>query len=170
MINEDVIVETQASETQDETNFETERNKPMPSRNHAIIQARLIAALINNFLGKYEIMSEVSLALPNVKPAVPDICIFPKVPVDLLEDEIKITEPPVTAIEILSPTQSLDDVKDKIFDIYFPAGVQSAWLIVPTLRSVHVFTPDRKFVTFNSGKLNDPVTGISVELDDFFPA
>lgn len=152
-----------------ETDYEIERNKPMPSRNHGIIQARLIAALINHFLDRYELISEVDVAPPGVKPSVPDISIYPKKEVDLLEDEIKMTEPPITAIEILSPKQGIDDVKNKIFDIYFAAGVKSAWLIVPTLRSVHIFTPDRKYVTYTSGSLHDPVTGITLALDEFFP-
>ena len=152
-----------------ETDYVTERNKPMPSRNHGIIELRLGAALFKYYDNQFNLMTEVDVAPPGVKPSVPDICIFPKSPIDLLEDEIRVTEPPITAIEILSPMQGMEELKNKFYQIYFPAGVKSAWLVVPTLRSVHIFTPDRKFVTFNAGKLHDPVTGISLELDEFFP-
>ncbi|MEM6963475.1 MAG: Uma2 family endonuclease [Bacteroidota bacterium] len=149
--------------------YEIERNKPMPSRNHSIIQSRLNIALGKKYDDRYEFMTEVNLTLPNVKPSVPDISIFPKVEIDLLQDEIRVTEPPITTIEILSPKQALDDLKDKIFDIYFPASVQSSWIVVPTFRTVYIFTPNKKYQTFNSGTLNDPATGITLELDDFFP-
>lgn len=164
MKDEDIFVESEL-----ELDYETERNKPMPSRNHSIIQLRLGAALINHYDDQFNFMGELNLAPPNVKPSVPDICIYPKSLINLLEDEIKVIEPPLTAIEILSPKQSIDDVKDKFFNIYFPAGVKSAWLVIPTFRTVYVFTPDRKYATFNSGTLNDPTLGITLELDEFFP-
>lgn len=150
------------------SDYELERDKPMPSRNHSIIQSRLNIAL-GKYLDQFEILPELNLAPPGVRPSVPDICIYPKMEIDLLEDEIKVTDAPITAIEILSPKQSIDDIKEKIFQIYFPAGVKSVWLVVPTFRTVYVFTPDRKYATFASGTLHDPATGISLELDSFFP-
>ncbi len=149
--------------------YQIERNKPMPSKNHSAIQSRLVIALGKKYDKKYEFYSELSLTLPDVKPAVPDICIFPKAKLDLLNDEIKVSDVPITVIEILSPKQSIEDIKNKFFEIYFPAGVQSAWLIIPPLRSVHVFTPDRKFTNYYAGKLEDKVCKVEVDLDDFFP-
>ncbi len=88
---------------------------------------------------------------------------------DLLADEIKVSEVPITTIEILSPKQNIEDIKNKFFNIYFPAGVKSAWLIIPPLRSVHIFTPDKKFVSYNAGKLTDKACEVELELDNFFP-
>jgi Uma2 family endonuclease len=152
-----------------EEDYETERDKPVPSRNHGIIQSRLNVALGKRYLDRFELISEVKVAPPGVKPSVPDLCIYPKMVVDLLNDEIEMSEPPITAIEILSPTQGIEEVKDKIFDIFFPAGVQSAWLIVPTFHTVYIFTPDRQYTTFTSGTLHDPVTGIMLPLEEVFP-
>ena len=149
--------------------YQRERNKPMPSKNHSAIQTLLSAALVFNYKKKYQFFSELSLTMPDVKPAVPDLCIFPKTKLDLLNDEIKVKDVPITVIEILSPKQGIEDIKDKFFNIYFPAGVKSAWLIIPPLRSVHIFTPDKKFVSYNSGKLTDKACGVELELDDFFP-
>ncbi len=149
--------------------YEIERGKPMPSKNHGIIQSRLNIALGKAYADQYEFIVELKFAPVGLKPAVPDLCIYPKMPVDLQQDEISVVEPPITAIEILSPKQSIEEIQSKMFNTYFPAGVQSAWLIVPPLRSVHIFTPDRKFVTFNSGSLHDPATGITLDLDSFLP-
>ena len=151
-----------------EEDYETERDKPIPSKNHSIIQFRLSIVLGKHYLGQFEFMPEVKVAPPGIKPSVPDISIYPKMKVDWLNDGIEMTEPPITAIEILSPTQSIEEVKDKIFDIFFPAGVRSAWLIVPTFRTVYIFTPDRQYTTFTSGSLHDPATGITLALDEFF--
>ncbi len=151
-----------------EPGYEAERNKPMPSFNHGALQMQLGASLYIKYAAQFKIVSEVKLALPNVDPAVPDISIFPKMPIDWLNDEIQVTEPPLTVIEILSPKQSVDDIKNKIFNIYFPGGVKSAWLVIPTLRSIHIFSPDRTYKTYNSGKLRDIVTGIELDIDKVF--
>lgn len=151
-----------------EAKYKNERNKPMPSKNHGIIQSRLNIAL-GKYLSEFEFITELSLTLPDVKSSVPDISIFPKMKIDLFDDEIKVSEPPITVIEILSPTQSVDEIKDKIFDIYFPGGVQSAWLIIPTVRTVYIFTPDKKITTFTEGTLKDAATGIELTLNDFLP-
>ncbi len=58
--------------------YQRERHKPIPSRNHSAIQSRLIIALGKKYDTKYEFFSELSLNLPDVKPAVPDICIYLK--------------------------------------------------------------------------------------------
>jgi Uma2 family endonuclease len=169
MIKDEIFNEEGMGYVEQAEDYTIQRDKPMPSRNHGIIQLRLGAALLRHYDDKYNLMSEIDLSPIGVKPSVPDICIYPKSPIDLLEDEIRVTEPPITAIEILSPMQGMEELKNKFYQIYFPAGVKSAWLVVPTLRSVHIFTPDRKFTTFNSGTLHDPATGISLGLDEFFP-
>ncbi len=152
-----------------ETDYETERGKPMPSQNHGQIQLNVGASLRYRYKKQFSIMTEVELDLPNsLRPTVPDISIFPKRKMKLSRDVIRIVEPPVTTIEVLSPSQSVDEVKEKIFDNYFPAGVQSAWLIIPTSRTVSVYTPDEKFTTYASGKFTDPATGITMETDEVF--
>ena len=152
----------------EQSDYEKERNKPMPSKNHSITQKRLIINLDKQLGEKYEVFPEVEIALKDSKPTVPDISIYPKMKIDFLEDEIRMSEPPITTIEILSPTQSVDELKNKIFKTYFIGGVKSAWLVIPTLKTIHVFTPDRKNVVFNTGILQDPTTNIQLDLKNIF--
>ncbi|MCB0577823.1 MAG: Uma2 family endonuclease, partial [Phaeodactylibacter sp.] len=70
--------------------YETERHKPMPSLNHSIIQANLIRELGLSYKKKYRIASELSLDLSDW-PSVPDICIYPKMPLDLRQDVTTMT-------------------------------------------------------------------------------
>ncbi|MEM1123876.1 MAG: hypothetical protein AAGJ18_25790, partial [Bacteroidota bacterium] len=44
--------------------YQRERNKPMPSKNHSAIQSRLIIALGKKYDKKYEFYSELSLFMP----------------------------------------------------------------------------------------------------------
>jgi Uma2 family endonuclease len=150
-----------------ETDYEIERGKPMPSKNHGKIQARLTRALLNKYLDKYDVESEVSLELTSGK-ATPDVIISEPTVDDWMNDEIRVTTPPITAIEILSPKQGLDDIKDKIKDIYFKAGVKSAWLIIPTFQTIYIMTPDLKVQTFIEGIVKDPATGIEINMTDIF--
>ena len=126
MVKDDIFTEQESIYTENAEDYTTQRDKPKPSRNHGIIQLRLGAALFRHYDDKFNLMSEVDIAPPGVKPSVPDICIFPKSPIDLLEDEIRVTDPPLTAIEILSPMQGVEELKNKFYQIYFPAGVKSA--------------------------------------------
>lgn len=149
--------------------YEIERDKPMPSLNHGVIQVRLTFALMKYYEEKFNIAAEVELKLPKaIKPTVPDVSIFPKMQLKLSHDILKVETPPITTIEILSPKQPIEDVKEKILNNYFPAGVKSAWLVIPATRTVSIYTPDEKFVSFADGTLTDPATGIHLEIDEIF--
>lgn len=162
------VVPTTAN-TSKVTDYETERDKPMPSYNHSLLQLKLGAALINAYSDRYQFHSELDLDLPNaLRPTVPDICIFPKKPTDWLNDIIRVKEAPITTIEILSPMQNIEDIKNKIYLNYFPAGVLSAWLVIPSIQTISIYTPDGKINTFADGSLYDPNNGISLALSEIF--
>lgn len=150
-----------------QTEYELERGKPMPSLNHGIIQLNLGSLLKFKYKSEFTVATEVSLDLLG-KPATPDILVFDKRPLDWLHDKIKVTDPPLLTIEILSPKQAFDDLKDKIFDIYFPGGVKSAWIVLPTLKAISIFKTDGTTCLLSSGILKDPVLNIEIDLDDVF--
>jgi len=81
---------------------------------------------------------------------------------------LRLTQPPITAIEIISPTQSFDALVAKIRQSYLPSGVQSGWLVLPTVNSIYLFLPDQLPQVFTSGTLRDPATGVEVALADIF--
>ncbi len=147
--------------------YEIERGKPMPSLNHARLELQLVKMLLP-FEDKYDILPELSLRL-STGDAVPDLCLFPKRTFDYENDQTKVTEAPVLTIEILSPKQILDDVVKKIRDTYLPAGVQSSWVVIPSLKTVHILTPDKQVRTFQTtGVITDPATGIQVDMEELF--
>ncbi len=149
--------------------YEIERDKPMPSFNHSVLQMRLGTFLSTHYNDKYELLSEVDLELPNAKkPTVPDLAIIPKKKVDWLNDVLRVKEPPLTVIEILSPMQNIEAVKNKIFDNYFAAGVKSAWLVVPSLQTISVYTPDGKMATYSNGAMQDPTIGVTLNMEEIF--
>lgn len=146
--------------------LEYEIDKPMSSKNHARVEARLTNVLMNLYEAEYDILPQISLQFK--EKYTPDISIFPLMEYDWSEDEIRLSTPPIATIEIISPKQALTDVTDKIYKDYFPSGVQSAWVVIPTLRSIHILLPDQSILTFTSGKLHDPVTNIEIEVGAIF--
>lgn len=154
-------------ETQSElSQYELERGKPMPSKNHSRLQLRMGKLLIDKYDERYDFHSELSLQLSTGK-ATPDICIYPKEVIDWFNDEVRVTEPPLTAIEILSPTQGLQDVTEKL-TLYFGAGVKSVWVVIPTFKTIYVITPERDVKTFTTGTLTDAALDIRLDMDALF--
>lgn len=147
------------------TEYEIERGKPMPSKNHAIVQTNLVVAL-SQFADQYSVLSELSLNLGS-QPTTPDISVYPKLAVDWIHDEIRMSEPPLLVVEILSPKQYLSDLVAKI-EAYFGIGVKSAWLVQPALKSIAVFTSDMESTVYTGGEMPDSALDIRINLDEIF--
>jgi Uma2 family endonuclease len=146
--------------------YETERNKPMPSLNHGSIQANLIMELAT-FRNKFRITSELSLDLSDW-PSVPDIAIYPKIKLDLKKDVIAMVEPPLCIVEIVSPSQSLSELAAKA-DRYLEYGVKSCWLVIPTFGNIYVYSNSDNYNIFKMNEtLVDDILGIEFSLKEVF--
>lgn len=146
--------------------YEQERGKPMPSRNHSIVQMQLGVEILNRYKKEYSVLSELSLSLQG-KGVTPDLCIYPRMTPDWQHDEIKLTVPPLVAIEIASPSQGSEVFEEKM-KIYFDAGVKSFWLVRSMEEIITVFTPNQKPHVFSSGMLTDAATGLEISIDAIF--
>jgi len=145
--------------------YEQERGKPMPSLNHSLVQSNLIYELRRRFGEEYTILSELTL---DMQPAaIPDLCVYPILSPNWLHDEIRTVQPPLLVVEIISPSQSVDELIPKI-ERYFTAGVKSCWLVQPPLQQIAVFTPEMEPVVFTRGPVQDPASGFSVNIEDIF--
>jgi Uma2 family endonuclease len=150
--------------TKELSDYELERGKPIPSFIHGITQTNMLVALSQH--KAFTIGSEITLDL---KPkATPDILIFKKRQVNFQRDEKRVSEMPLTVIEILSGTQGMDNFDEKL-QRYFDAGIQSVWLVQPFIKTIAVFLPNEEPQVFTkSDELHDPVTNISIKLDEIF--
>lgn len=146
------------------TSYEEERGKPLPSLNHSIVQVRLILEFSKH---TEFIFSELSLELGYDKTRVPDISIFTPRTVDFRHDEVKVSDPPQTVVEIFSPQQASQEVMAKL-DEYFAFGIQSVWVVSPPLRHVTIFAADGREARFTEGIATDPVTGLTADLGKVF--
>ncbi len=149
------------------SDYEIERGKPMPSKNHNRVQTMIAHILMLHYFDKFDVLTEADLEL-STGWTVPDVVIFPKLVYDWVHDEIKMTELPITTIEILSPKQSIADLIIKAQDKYLAAGVKSSWIVVPPLQQITILYPNGTSETFTKGTLNDTSTGVEVELSQIF--
>lgn len=148
------------------TDYEIERGKPMPSFNHAIIQARISQQLLNGYEDQFTVGSELSLNA-TTPPTVPDLCIYPETPMNWLEDQVSVSRVPLTVIEIISPSQTVTELTKKA-QLFFTVGVASYWLVQPTFRSVVILQPNADELVFHNDTLTDPTNGISIDLKKVF--
>ncbi len=108
----------------------------------------------------------MSLEAPNPS-YVPDLCLFPAEPSNWREDEVKVSDVPLTVIEIISPSQTDTELTEKS-KAYFAAGVKSYWLVQPVLRTIFVLLPTGDEIVFHNNLLIDPTNGISIDLREVF--
>jgi Uma2 family endonuclease len=153
----------------------TESNaEELGSLNHSYIQANL-AWLLKN-LKIYSVFTELSLNISQLElsnceslknEAKPDVCIYPKMSIDCSRDIIKMSEMPLLAIEILSPTQPVQTLLQKI-DCYFKLGIKSCWLVYPSAATVVVYANLNQFKAFSGGELIDETLDIRFNTADIF--
>jgi Uma2 family endonuclease len=143
------------------------QDEKMSSLNHSDLQTRLGFLLMTAYRQQYSIYTELDFGFASGKTR-PDFCIMPKRKANWLADEIVLHEAPLTTIEILSPEQSLNQLTERIYNRYFPAGVKTVRLVVPTVQTVSILLPERKQIVFSQGIITDPVTNIQLNLSDIF--
>jgi Uma2 family endonuclease len=93
-----------------------------PSYHHAYLSSNLIAAL--HRLKNYSVFSELTLQIEG-KDYIPNVGLYLKKQMIFAGGDIlRMTELPLLAIEVLSPTQGTQEIIDK-FKVYFAAGSKS---------------------------------------------
>lgn len=147
--------------------YELERDKPMPSKNHSIVQGNLHFLLRSAYGKRFRVLPEVSIVV-SARDKVPDIAIYSTIEFTPGEDQTRLETPPLGVIEILSPSQSLTELITKSA-AYFEAGVLSYWLVLPDLRSIYVFSAPGEYQLFaKEDKLEDPRLEVELELKEIF--
>ncbi len=137
-----------------------------PSKLHSYLQSNLDGALRQ--FPQFTVFLNLTIAINGVD-YIPDVCVYPKMSINYAEpDEIRMTDLPVMVVEIVSPTQTIQEVLDQ-FPIYFQAGIRSCWLVVPQTKTVAVYAaPTDAQVVSMTGDVIDPVLDIRIPLDEIF--
>ncbi len=162
LIEQLVVMERELSD------YEIERNKPIPTLIHGIVQANIGFELKANYRQKYLFASEVTLDT-TPKGSTPDLIILQNQKVNLSgEVPARLSTPPLTTIEIQSASQSLDEMVNKTL-IYFDFGVKSCWVVQPRIKAIIVFnSPDEYKFFHHDDILKDATLDIEIDLKNIF--
>jgi len=147
------------------SDYERERGKPMPSKLHSVVQTNLIGRFLS-YRPELQVLSELTLRLGD-RDLTPDLCLYRDLDVDFSRDETQVTDPPLLAVEIASPTQGIQALVDTA-QFLLNHGVASCWVVQPQLQTVTIFTPDTEPTTYSEGTVTDPATDVEVELASIF--
>ena len=125
--NTEVVTQAQAEE--------------MPSLNHSYICAQLMRQLLQD--ETIQPFPELTLDIEN--GLTPDISIFPKGQIypDFFEDVLKAKQLPILAIEVISPSQSIQAILEKA-ELLVKAGIKTVWVVEPYGKSLFVISNEGK--------------------------
>lgn len=159
-----------------------EEERDVSSQNYSLIQARL-GGLFNldarfNAATKLTLdVSQVDLTPFKIKATQelePDISVYYASEFDVIDptkniDVLKVSQMPLLAIEVLSPTQGTAEVFAK-FRAYFALGIKSCWLVDPTLRTITVCSNPNELNIYKlaDGEVVDHVLDIRLDLSKVF--
>ncbi len=135
-----------------------------PSLNYSYYQTNASYTLKNQ--KKFSVFTELSLQIEG-KEYIPDVCVYPPMKINRNRDILRMTEMPLLAIEILSPTQGTKEIIDK-FEVYFANGIKSCWLIEPATSTITVYNSLDKSKTFLEGEVIDTVLGLNIAISEIF--
>jgi Uma2 family endonuclease len=147
--------------------YEIERNKPIPNFTHGAIQSNLVFELRTLLKDTFRVVSEVSLATQPLG-STPDVLVFPAQSLDFIDEPAKRSDAPILAIEIQSPSQSNEEMVEKVLR-YFDFGVKSCWIIVPSWQAVLVYDKPLHYAFFNENTMvNDKILDINIPIQKIF--
>ncbi|MBK9168677.1 MAG: Uma2 family endonuclease [Bryobacterales bacterium] len=140
-----------------------ERN--VGERDHSFVQAALIKyfAPLEQSL-RLHVFPELRVRVGPKRFRVPDICV---VLGDFPSEQV-LTQPPFLCVEILSPSDTLDRLQERIDD-YLAMGVLCVWLLNPRTRRGWVYTGEGSREA-KDGILHTANPDLAVPLAALFPA
>ncbi len=102
---------------------------PAPALDHQLVQQRLSEALGAACPAELLVLPGVGVEISNIQYRVPDLVV---VRIDSINISAKtITNPPVAAIEIASPSTAIYD-RNRKKDVYAGFGIASYWIVTPS--------------------------------------
>lgn len=139
-----------------------EEEREIFSFNHSVICSRLLRQLFTND----KIKALPALTLDIDKGITPDISVFPKdqIKPNFSRDITRYPEMPILAIEVVSASQSIQDLLIKA-DALVEKGVGTVWTIEPFTNTIFVTTKDGE-EKFSSREIESE--GIKVDFKKIF--
>jgi Uma2 family endonuclease len=136
----------------------------MPSLNHSYICSRILRQLFQ--YPQIEALTELTLDID--KGITPDIVVYPAASIspNFFRDISKVPEMPLLAIEVISASQSIQDLLEKS-ERLVEAGVAQVWTVEPFTHTVFISSLEGETLSHNKTIAYEHLE-INIEVD--FPA
>jgi Uma2 family endonuclease len=135
----------------------------MPTYNHSYVCLEIIIQILA--LGKFRPLPELTLNIGN--GITPDISVYPVTSApkpDFFSDIFRYDVMPILAIEVISPSQNIQDLLEKA-KLLNNSGIKTVWTIEPFSHSIWV-TNERETKLFHNAKIESE--GITVDFQKIF--
>jgi Uma2 family endonuclease len=130
---------------------------------HSLLQGLLFRLFFDNRESwNVRVSPEQRIQLGPQRFRIPDICVMSR---ETPKEQV-VTYPPLIAIEILSPEDTLQRMRQRVDD-YLSFGTKHVWIIDPAARDGYLCTT-RGFEEPQDGVLEIPATPIRVVLSELF--
>ena len=135
-----------------------------PSVYHSAISVNIVGELVSQ--KEFRAHSELTIVVDG-DDHQPDISVYKRKKLNYIseEDRVKTEDIPLTAIEIVSPSQTMNDLIKKA-NIYLGSGIRSVWIVHPQTHSITVKTKNSAEI-YHEGVLKD-TSGVRVDLGVVF--
>lgn len=131
---------------------------------HSAIQTNVAHKLIE--YEQYRTFTELTVNIHGTDYK-PDVCLYLFKKFDWKLDTIRVTEMPLLVVEVISPTQGVQEVMEKV-KMFLEAGVKSCWVVTIFPKNVSVFSSFESDVNFISGEIVDDSLGIKIPFESVF--
>ena len=163
----------------DEDEVLDNEDQKMGSLNHSVVQGQITGLLFSD--KRFRVMPELTLDVGSLdlsqfglkikEEIIPDVCLYPKGErkTERGDDILKMSEMPLLAIEVLSPSQSVFSLIAKI-KAYFALGVKSCWLVIPATETITIYSKPNNFTSFSAKDTEaiDEVMDIRLPIQEIF--
>ena len=142
-----------------------------PKPKHGFICDKLIRRLADfvDATGLGKIAPSVGFRLYGNVVRAPDVALISREQMKDLDPDEYVDGAPAMAIEVISPTDSFEDISKKV-DQFLASGALSVWISIPKTRKVEIYRPNPSRIVLDDREIiTDPVLpGFSLRVSELF--
>jgi len=142
-----------------------EDDDEMPTMIHGELQLMLLRLLMQCLKAEFRVLPPVTFQGVGRK-FTPDVVVYPKDYRQVPESSL-VLEPPLLAVEIISPGQTMRDMVNKCQGMV-ASGVEECWIVEPANETVTVCTAERRFALHAGEMLTYHRLQTPLRVDDVF--
>jgi Uma2 family endonuclease len=145
---------------------EDEEDDEIPNFAHGRLQTELLWILRTCLKPHVAAYSPITFR-GKIRRYTPDVVVYPKRTVPLAEEAILELTPPMLAVEIISPGQTMAEMVKKCREM-ITSGVEECWIIEPANESVTICRQGAMLVLHHGEEIHHTLLTRNINVDELF--